>query len=302
MPTFDQLTTSHLIKTIYLGDTGAGKTGSLCALGAAGYNVRILDLDNGVELIKDYVLNPASPYRNVSPGHWTSEQVKGIASRMSYVTVTEGSNIVNGKPVPKGDSWEKINKLLDNWVDGEAKFGNVGSWTDRDVLVVDGLSRLAVSAFNFQLRMGGRLIAGKPEQSDWFLAQDMLEKFLVMLQGPSVPCHVIIVCHVAYIEKDDGLTRGFPQTVGKALSPKIGQWFNHALLAKSTGQGAGLKRRILTSTTGTIDLKSPAPLRVKPEYDLGTGLADYWKDVTGQSGPQAPPVQVAPAPVAEVKK
>jgi predicted GTPase len=49
MPTFENFTEAQSIKMLYMGNTGAGKTGSICALAAAGYNVRVLDLDKGVE-------------------------------------------------------------------------------------------------------------------------------------------------------------------------------------------------------------------------------------------------------------
>lgn len=285
MPTFDSYPTSHLLKILYQGDHSAGKTGSTCALGAAGYNVRMLDIDNGAEIIKDFVTNPQSIYTKPLPGHWTAEQCKGIASRMSYVSVSETLQIVAGRPVPKGDSWERINKQLDNWVDGETKLGNIGTWTERDVLVPDSLSMLAMGALYFQLKMNNRLISG-PQQNDWWQAQQLIEKFLQYLTSPAVPCHVVLICHIDYLEKDDGITKGFPRTVGKALSPRVGQYFNHTLMVKSSGQGTMVKRKIHTNTTGMVDLKNPAPLRVKPEYDLETGLADYFRDVRGEATPK----------------
>lgn len=281
MPTFDNYPDSNLIKMLYLGDSGAGKTGSLCSLAAIGLNVRILDLDRGAEVIKDFVTNPSSIYVKGNPPIWTAEQAKGVASRISYVTITETVQNIKGSPVPKADSWAKLNNQLDNWVDGETKLGNISTWGDSDVLVIDSLSKLAMAAWNFQLAMNGRLTT-RPEQSDYYNAQNYIERFLVLLQSPDVKCHVIIICHLDYIERDDGITRAYPRTVGKALSPKIGENFNHTLLAKTTGQGALAKRKILTNTIGMIDLKNTAPLRVAGEYDLSTGLAEYFKATRGR--------------------
>lgn len=281
MPSFsDPFPSAPVLKILYLGDSGAGKTGSIVALAAAGYNVRILDLDVGVELIYDYVHNPASPYLLPSPNLWTAEQAKSTASRISYVTISDTMKILGGKPSPTGDSWVKIGNQLNKWKDGELDLGNVGEWGINDVLVIDGLTKLAKAAWYNQLAMNGRL-GTKAEQSDYFLAQDQTERFVDMITGPYVKCNMILICHIDYIEKDDGTTRGFPLTIGKALSPKIGTKFNHTLLARSQGQGAGIKRKILTNTVGSIDLKNTAPLRVKPEYDLGTGLAEYFRDVRG---------------------
>lgn len=294
MPQFDSASQpQQVLKVLYMGDTGAGKTGSTAALAAAGYNVRILDLDNGVELLGDFMLNPKSIYRNASPGHWTAEQCHGVERRMSYVTITETINLIQGKAIPKGDCWTKLNRQLENWKDGELDLGNVGTWGPRDVLVLDGLSKASRAALNFQLAMNGRIASGKPEQGDWGLAQGIVENFISLLASPQVPCHVIVVCHVAYIERDDKVTRGYPQTIGQALSPKVGQNFNHTLLARSSGQGTAVRRKIITTTTGVIDLKTSAPLRVKGEYDLETGLADYFRDVLGEM--PRPEAAAAPA-------
>lgn len=300
MPSFDQYPESAFIKMIYMGDTGAGKTGSLCALAAAGYNVRILDLDKGAQIIKGYISDPDSVYLKNSPGLWTAEQGRGAAARMSYVPVSETFTIIGGKPVPKGDSWQKIGAQLTEWKDGEINYGKLETWTPNDVLVIDSFSRFCDAAMYLQLVMNARAISGR-QQQDYWQVQDQIERMLVLLTGAGVNCHVVLICHVDYVEKEDKTVRGMPQSMGKALGPKIGQHFNHALLAKSTGQGAGVKRKIITGTTGVIDLKNTAPLKVKPEYELETGLAEYFKAVLGKLPGQAAAITNSTVPVPAVK-
>lgn len=282
MPTFENYKATQLIRAIYLGDTGAGKTGSLCSLAAAGYNVRVLDLDKGVDIISGYVNSGLSIYNRAREGLWTDEQAKTIHKRLSYVTITEKITIKGGTPIPKGDAWQRISAQLDKWIDGELNLGNIGTWGEQDILVIDGLSRLAQAALNFQLALGGRLLSG-PEQGDWYKAQGLTERLLQMLTSEEIKCHVIVCCHIAFIDNDMGLTKGYPQTIGKALSPKVGQSFNHALLAKSTGQGTLAKRVIVTNTAGMVELKNTSPLLVKAEYPLETGLAEYFKAVRGEA-------------------
>jgi hypothetical protein len=279
MPTFENFQESQSTKMLYMGHTGAGKTGSICALAAAGYNVRILDLDSGVEIIKDFVTNPKSIYCNARPGLWTAEQARETVKRISYVSVTETMRIVQGKPVAKGDSWGKISKQLERWVDGPTDLGNISTWGPKDVLVIDGLSRMSEAAMYFVLGMNGRLMSMKPEQSDWGIAQGLIDMMLKLLYSDEIKCNVVMICHIAFIETESGPTRGFPQTIGKALAPKVGQYFNSALMAKSSGQGENAKRVILTNTDRMIELKNVAPLRVKPEYELATGLAEYFRDI-----------------------
>lgn len=307
MPSFDQYPESDLIKGILMGDTGAGKTGALCALAAAGYNVRILDLDKGAQIIKGYVTEAASIYLQPRPGMWAGD--RAIASRMNYVTIQETMTNIKGRPVPKGDSWQKIMDQLTEWKDleGGYSYGMLEKWTPRDILAIDSFSRFCDARMYLELVMNGRAISGR-HQSDYFKVQDDIERVLEMLVGPGVRCHVLLLCHVDYTEKDEGavkIVRGMPQAMGKALGPKVGQHFNHTLLARSQGSGASMKRKILTQTTGVIDLKNAAPLKVKPEYDLETGLLEYFQAVLGpetvkkQTG--LAPVPPTPLPVAAPK-
>jgi hypothetical protein len=53
------------------------------------------------------------------------------------------------------------------------------------------------------------------------------------------------------------------------------------LQIKKTGQGSSLKRTIHTVPTGTLGVKNTAPFRVKSEYGLETGLAEYFAAVRG---------------------
>lgn len=278
MPDFDQYPESDLIKMLYLGDTGSGKTGSLVSLAAAGYNVRILDLDKGAQIIKGYVTDPTSPYLKPRPGLWAGDP--GIAKRMNFVTIQEDYTAKGGQMIPAGKQWGRMMDQLTEWKDGDKSYGRLEKWSSKEVLVIDSFSRYCDARMNFELVLNARAVSGR-QQQDYFKVQSAVEQSLELLVGPAVNCHVILACHVEYIEKDDKSVRGMPQAMGRALGPKIGQHFNHALLAQTKGQGTGIKRQILTQTTGVIDLKNANPLRVKPEYELETGLLEYFQAVLG---------------------
>ena len=302
MPTFEHFQQSQTIKMLFMGHTGAGKTGAVVSLAAAGYKVRLLDLDKGVEILKDFVMNPESPYRHSSDrassvlsgwlpikGLWTEEQGQTVEKRISYVALDETMKVVKfptgTRLVPTGDLAGKIVSQFDKWSDGAEDLGSILDWGPEVVLVIDGLSRFSDALFNFQLKLGGRLIS-KPEQSDYNIAQLELQRQLMLLYSDAIKCHVVMICHIAFMETDQGPTRGFPQSIGKALGPKMGQFFNHALLAESVNQGG--KRVVKTSTGGLVELKSAAPMRVKGEYNLSTALAEYFLAVRGPA-PSAEP-------------
>lgn len=285
------------IKMLYLGDSGSGKTGSLAALAAIGYNVYIADCDKGAAILvgpKGYLHNPDSLYCKPRPGLWTAEDIKGIAGRVHARPISEEMSLMQGRLVARGKAWEKLqDTIINSPAQGAAPFkggwpdrGPLDTWTSRDVIVIDSLSRASDFALYQQLTLTGRALKG-PEQQDWWPAQRQISHMLLTLCSDVVRCHVIVIAHIKYIEKDNSITRGMPQTLGKALSPEVGQQFNHAILAQSTGQGTGLKHKILTRTTGVIDLKSAAPLAVKPEYDLETGLAEYFLATLGPLCPAA---------------
>jgi hypothetical protein len=254
-------------KMILLGDSGAGKTGALASLADSGYNVRILDLDNGADVLSNLLRDPKSMYKKEALG------------LVDCVTLTDPMSNINGKLVPKKATvWQRAVGMLNDWKDGEQNYGPISTWTDRDVLVIDSLSFLANAAMNFVLAMNARL-GQQPHQSDWYQGQQMLESLLQMLYDESIKCNVIVIAHVTYIGEDNGPQHGYPSSLGKALGPKIGRYFNTVLLAKTQGSGASLKRQIITNSVPMIELKNTAPLRIKPSYPLETGLADIFKDL-----------------------
>ena len=102
---------------------------------------------------------------------------------------------------------------------------------------------------NFVLSMNARM-GQQPHQSDWYQGQQMIESLMQMLYDDSVKCNIIVTSHIQYIGEDNGPQVGYPSTCGKALSPKIGRYFNTVLQAKTIGQGANAKKVILTNSTG----------------------------------------------------
>lgn len=295
MPNFTSYPASPSTKLLYLGHCGAGKTGSLCSLAAAGYRVRILDLDRGCEIISDYVTNPKSPYLRERPNLWSAHLATTVADRISYVTVTEGYNILGTKAVPKGTAWHQYNQQLNNWIDGDDRPGNISRWGPSDVLVIDGLSRLCEAAMNYQLSLNNRLqqgpLVGTSGGNDYTGAYKLITDHLDLLKCDEIKCNIIMICHISFLEEPGPQMvarrdkKGFPQTIGPKIAPMIGQYFNHSLRAKSTGNAPNIRRVIVTNNDENIELKNTAPLRVSREYSLETGLAEYFRDIRAPALP-----------------
>lgn len=283
MPSIEEHQSSETTKILFLGDSGSGKTGALASLAHAGYNLRILDTDNGVDIVKNVLLDKRSPY--------SSEARK----RVQYVTITDEMKNINGRLIPKKATvWDRSIELLAHWREEGPRdeagaktyindLGPVTNWTAQDFLCIDSLTFLAKGALNKVLSMNARL-GGKAQQSDWFDAQNMVEGLLEMLYDDGLTCNVILCAHISYTGDENILQKGLPLSLGKALSPKIGRYFNNTIMAKTTGAGTAEKHKIITVSTQQVELKSSAPLRVKKEYDIEMGLAEYVKDLRGNGG------------------
>lgn len=261
MPTLDSKVTSPIIRALLIGDSGSGKTGALASLVEAGYNLHIADFDNGLDVL-------ASILKRKDP-----ELLKFV----DYATFRDGFKVQGDKTVPlSADAWMHGIKYIDKVCSNKSLGAN-------DVLVIDSLSFAAKSAMNHILKLNGRLTMA-PWQSDYGEAQRLVENLVGMLTDDEIKVNVICTAHIAFIgnEENGEPVKGFPSLIGKALGPVIPRYFNHALLCRAVGSGAGLSQRIHTVTFGNIELKNTNPGVVKPDYDLRKGgLASYFKDARG---------------------
>lgn len=275
------LPTSVTTKLLLLGDGGSGKTGGLGSLAIAGYNLRILDFDNGVNILKDILgRHPEA------------------MSRVSYITCTDQMHSVQGRILPKAaQAWNKAVMAMDNWDDGDNKLGSILTWGPQDILVIDSLNFAGKSALRLIQQMNSRL-AGIPYQSDYGDAQRLVENMMAMLYSDHVKCNVVVLTHIREVGKtqqvtdsnnkvvtveEEGSRRGYAETgTGRALSPTIGRYFNAVLMVDIVGTGQSARRVIRTVPHDNIGLKNPAPGSVKPEYPLASGLAEYFAAVRGE--------------------
>jgi hypothetical protein len=297
MPALTKHHSSKTTKLLFIGDSGSGKTGALASLAAAGYNLRIIDVDNGIDVLKNYLTNPDSAYYKQNPK---------AAENVRYVTFTEKKRNLSGRLVPATATvWQKTINMLADWKEKEEdgtefKLGPITTWTPQDVLVIDSLSFLSEAALNFHLMMNSALAAVRTQNEarrDIGAAQNLLRDLLGMLFDESVKCNVIVTSHITFVNDTGGkpgaetpeekatmgTPNGYPSAIGRALSPHIPRYFNSMLIARTN---LANRREIFTISQSVggqiINAKSSAPLAVKPKYPLETGLADYFKAVRGE--------------------
>lgn len=252
-------------KLLIEGDSGSGKTGALTSLVKAGYKLRILDFDNGLETLKQYVLKEAP--ENINNVEFRTLRDKRKASPEGPVVTAPRAFI------------EAI-KMLDRWKykddsGADIDLGVPAEWGPDCILVLDSLTFFADAAFDFREPLAARGRDGKFDMRAVYKdAQDAVENVLALLTSESFKTNVIVISHIRYVDNPDGTKKGYPTAVGSALSPQIPRYFNSVALCQTS---AGGKRTIQTTATAMIDLKNPKPFAMAPSYPIDTGLAQFFE-------------------------
>lgn len=265
MPSLANHQSNDFTKLLLIGDAKSGKTGSLVSLVEAGYHLRILDMDNLLDVLKYMILNQCP------------DQIANVEFRTLRDKRKAGAagSVIDGKP----RAWIDAIKMLSKWEytddnGTEISLGNPGGWGSDRILVIDSLSRLCDAAYDFHESI---IPPGKGGQYDaravYGNAQNDVESLIAMLTSAQMQTNVIVIAHVQYFEQPDGTTKGFPQGVGAKLSPKIPQYFPSVVLYTNKGG----KRTIQTNSTPMMDLANPKPFAMAPSYPIETGLAQFFE-------------------------
>ena len=253
MPKLADHHAASVVKILYLGDSGVGKTGSLVSLVKAGYKMHILDMDNGLDILLAFV----------------KKDCPDLINNVDYESYRDGYKATAIGPTVDGVPRAYVNSLkaMTEWPVDKTK---PSEWGPDHIFVIDSFTGLSKAAFEWAKGMNPS--AKDPRQ--WFhQAQQALENILSLLTSPAFKSNVIITAHVVLQDGPDGSTRGYANSIGKALGPIIPTYFNTMLLAKSQGIGKSVKRTIETAPTTLLDLKNPVPFKIEQTYPLETGLS-----------------------------
>ena len=251
---------SEFTKLLLMGDSKSGKTGALASLVLAGYKLRILDFDNGLDAL-------ASQVRNSDPKKL--ENVEFRTLRDKYTATPMG-------PIVAGTATAFIEglKMLDRWKYGDTDLGVPSEWGPEVIVVIDSLTFMSDAAWNFREPLVPKSKDGKYDvRAVYKDAQDAISGVLALLTSESFRTNVIVISHVRYVDNPDGTKKGYPTAVGAALSPEIPRYFNSVALTQT---GPGGKRQIQTAATAMIDLANPASFKMLPTLPIETGLATFF--------------------------
>lgn len=246
---------SKFSRIMYIGDSGTGKTGSLTSLVADGYKIRVLDMDNGLDVLKEFV----------------RKECPAMIGNVDYETRRDKfratkAGIVCTNPTAMVDALG----LMAKWSDDS----DPSQWGPEYIFVLDSLSAYGRAAYEWARQQNP--LAKDPRQ--WYhAAQQAIENMLALLTSEAFATNVIVISHVNMVEVSEGVTKGYANSLGKAQGPIIPRYFNTMVLAESSGMGKNVRRKIKTVPTGMIDLKSPVPFKLESELPLETGMSTLFK-------------------------
>ena len=257
MPKASDYQKSSFVKLLFVGNSGAGKTGALTSLVEAGYDLRILDLDSGLDALIQHV--KASDPK--------------LLDKIDYASFRDPMKMTPQGPKVAGSPKAYVNTLtaLDKWPEDES---DPADWGRDKILVLDSLTNAGRAAFQWARGMNP---ASKDPRQWYKAAQDLIEDLIANLTSDAFKTNVIVISHIDIYETAEGRTRGFASSIGKALGPKLPRFFNTMLLSETTGSGKNVKRMIKTFPTAMLDLKNPAPMKIEAEYPIENGMAKIFE-------------------------
>jgi hypothetical protein len=261
--------TKSAVKMLVLGNSGTGKTGALVSLAEAGYNIFILDYDNGLSAVRNFT-------------------TAAVAARFDVETLTDQTKLV-GKAfanVGMPQAFSKGMSLLSSWNGRDLSKAS----PDDTIVVIDSLTFLSSAAFRYILAINSR---SQAQIQDWGQAMALIEGVLGLLYSDSFSPNVIITGHLTYVEGENGASVAYPSSLGQKLSPKIGRFFDTVVQTKSVGSGTMMKRVIRTVSDGLVEAKVPVACEI--EYLQATGLATLFQLLRKRVPASKAPLTVVPS-------
>lgn len=259
MPSMTEHESNTLVKVLCAADSGSGKTGALASLVDAGFNVRILDFDNGLSVLKGYVKDKAK-LANVHYVDKLQDDFRLLGGRVGTVKAPSFQRAMDALDKGGKDFWG-------------ADIPPISAWTPREILVLDTLTMAGRASLQMVMVANAAGLKA-PEIQHYGLAMDNIEKLVQMLFSSVTACHVIINTHITNVEGD---ARLYPAALGSKLPPNLGKYVDNMIGLRLVGG----KRVFLSQKDGLLALKSAVPL---PEsLPIEDGWKTIFEKVTGKS-------------------
>lgn len=280
---------SSLIKMLYLGLSGQGKSTSLVPLGIPdylgnpGYELRVLDFDSKFEEVVRSTLARLLKTKAI-----TQEQhdyalthnydICSCVESKGIVSVRTDKRTIKTLGVETAAAWQIAVKQLEKW----------NNWSDKTIFVVDSFTHATKAITNFVQELNGNLnqtLAWQDFQGPQQLAESL------MYLAADLPTHAIVTAHQDPLVIEKPTTRiddkgkpivdvvdviMAPISIGKAGRVSLPSKMNHLLVAASEGKGGAERRYIFTTPKVGVTTKTPYYGLCEERYDLDKGLVQYF--------------------------
>ena len=225
------------VKEMLMGPAGSGKTYSIGTLVDTGMDVFYLALEPGIETLQGYYIDRGQPippnlhYHYVAPPAASFTDMLDMVDKTMMLSFDSLCKVSDPKRT-KHNQFQSILKAMNNFTDDRTgeQFGDVGSWGNDRVLVIDSMSGLGRASMSM-------VVGSKPirNQAEWGMAQTFIENLIVKLCN-DCRCHFILLSHVEReVDQVMGGVKIMASTLGKALAPKLPSLFSDVILCARSG-------------------------------------------------------------------
>lgn len=225
---FSEHPASSRIKVMIIGDSGSGKTTALASLANAGYKLRILDFDSGLDILHHYLEEPDNVNYHTFDVHDPTSPDKAAAMTLN---------------------WEGL--------------GPIAETGPNDVLVLDTATAFGqcIESFEAKKNKDGRKSSWEAQKK----ANHFLQ-FLTGPSVPCnviVNTHYRLVENEV-----TGQMKAYPEVVGRALALNVGRLFNNIWRLAVKRVVKEEARVLLTQADSFMTLKCSAPTVIETEEPL----------------------------------
>lgn len=292
MPKLTRDSKSPLVKMLFMGYSGEGKSTSLVPLGIPGYldnpgyELRVLDFDSKFEEVVRATLARLLKEKAITQDQhdkalYENYDICPCIETTGVVSAREGKRTIKKLGVDgTASAWSTAVRQLEKWSP---------SFSDKTILVVDSFTYAVRAITNFSQELSGKLNQTL-EWRDYQQPQHLAETLMVTCAD--LPTHVVVAAHQDPLElykatdkvDDKGQpvedlidTLMVPISIGRAGRMKLPARFNHLLVASSQGKGASTRRYIYTEPRVGVVTKTPFYGLCEDRYSLDKGMVEYFK-------------------------
>jgi len=263
MGNLESYSNTAVVKLILAGASGCGKTGAIASLIQAGYRIRFLEFDNGLDALVQLCKREQLDMSRVD-----------FMSFRDKLKATATGTAVVGQP----KAYSSALRALEKWEDET----DPAEWGDETFLIIDSLTHASRAAMQWAKALSPT--AREPRQ--WYhTAQGLIEDLLANVTSEAFNTNVIVISHIDVVDSPNAPTKHYVSSIGKAIGTKIPSYFNTLLLSETRVMGKKVERQIHTVPTNMMDLKAPPSPNMMASYPIETALADIVFELRGRPHP-----------------